>query len=133
MSGALTIDASGDADVIAMAGLPHFVGEHGRVQNPTMIFRLQGVDMDRFLSTYGSNSIMGEPMSTKIQKLNSGNEYRLPRSKIFLFPTPRPRELLCNATRILGSDGRELNPLLAEDLSEAEMSGRRQVRNMRVS
>ena len=126
--GALTIDASGDADVIAMAGLPYFVGERGRVQNPTMIFRLQGVDMNRFLSTYGSDSIMGEPVSTKIQKLNSGNEYRLPRSKIFLFPTPRPHELLCNATRIVRSDGRELNPLLAEDLSEAEISGRRQVR-----
>ncbi|MET0536553.1 MAG: FAD-dependent oxidoreductase [Xanthobacteraceae bacterium] len=125
---ALTIDASGDADVIAMAGLPYFVGEQGRVQNPTMIFRLQGVDVDRFLTTYGPDSIMGGPVSTLIGKLNSGNEYHLPRSKIFLFPTPRPHELLCNATRIVGFDGRELNPLLAEDLSEAEIAGRRQVR-----
>jgi hypothetical protein len=52
----------------------------------------------------------------------------LPRAKIFLFPTPRANELLCNCTRIIGRDGRELNPLIAEDLSEAEIEGRRQVR-----
>ena len=48
ISAKLTIDASGDADVVAMAGLPSFVGQDGRVQNPTMIFRLLGVDVDRF-------------------------------------------------------------------------------------
>ena len=110
----LTIDASGDADVIAMAGLPSFCGDHGKVQNPTMIFRMMGVDIARFLDAHGPDSIMGEEISSLIQKLNKGNEYKLPRAKIFLFPTPRPNELLCNATRIIGQDGRELNPLLAE-------------------
>jgi len=55
----VTIDASGDADVVAMAGLPTFVGQDGRVQNPTMIFRLGGVDVEKFLSAYGPDSIMG--------------------------------------------------------------------------
>ena len=41
----LTIDASGDADLVAMAGFEAFVGDDGRVQNPTMIFRLGGVDV----------------------------------------------------------------------------------------
>src|SRR5690606_1254310 len=36
--------------------------------------------------------------------------------------------LLCNCTRIIGRDGRELNPMVAEDLSEAEFQGRLQVR-----
>jgi len=124
----LTIDASGDADIVAMADLPYFVGDRGKVQNPTMIFRLQGVDRDRFLGKYGEDSIMGDQTSQLIQKLNAGNEYNLPRAKIFLFPTTRPNELLCNATRIVGADGRELNPLFAEDLTEAEIAGRRQVR-----
>jgi hypothetical protein len=35
---------------------------------------------------------------------------------------------LCNCTRVIGRDGRELNPLLVEDISEAEVEGRRQVR-----
>src|SRR6266498_3452851 len=33
----IAIDASGDADVVAMAGFPSFVGDDGKVQNPTMI------------------------------------------------------------------------------------------------
>ena len=44
----ITIDASGDADVAALAGLETFVGRDGSVQNPTMIFRLMGVDVARF-------------------------------------------------------------------------------------
>ena len=124
----LTIDASGDADVIAMAGLPSFCGNNGKVQNPTMIFRMMGIDVARFLGVHGSDSIMGEETSRLIQKLNAGNEFRLPRAKIFLFPTTRPNELLCNATRVIGRDGRELDPLLAEDLTEAEIEGRGQVR-----
>ncbi len=54
----LTIDASGDADLVAMAGFESFIGDgkdgmSGQVQNPTMIFRLGGVDTARFVATYG--------------------------------------------------------------------------------
>ncbi len=124
----LTIDASGDADVFAMAGLPTRVGQDGRVQNPTMIFRLAGVDIDRFLAEYGTDSIMPHQVTEEILALNASGAYGLPRAKIFLFPTPRPNELLCNCTRILGADGRELNPLIAADFTEAEVMGRRQAR-----
>jgi FAD dependent oxidoreductase len=124
----LTIDASGDADLAAMSGLPTRVGQEGRVQNPTMIFRLGGVDVAKFLTTYGPDSIMGTEVSDLMHRLHNQQQYRLPRTKIFLFPTSRPGELLCNCTRVIGADGRELNPLLAADLSEAEVEGRRQVR-----
>ena len=124
----LTIDASGDADVVTMAGLATFMGQDGKIQNPTMIFRLGGVDVARFLATYGPDSIMNEDVSRTIATLHAEKQYVLPRAKIFLFPTPRPNELLCNATRIIGRDGRELNPVLVEDITEAEIEGRRQVR-----
>jgi hypothetical protein len=124
----LVIDASGDADLVAMAGFPYTVGDNGKVQNPTMIFRLQNVDVPRFLAHYGADSIMGEEVSALIRAANSSRSWVLPRGKIFLFPTPRANELLCNATRVVGRDGRELNPLIAEDLVEAEIEGRRQVR-----
>lgn len=125
---ALTVDASGDADLFAMAGLDTFVGQDGKIQNPTMIFRLTGVDVQRFLEAYGPDSILPERVSKAIVQANAEGRYRLPRAKVFLFPTPRPNELLCNCTRILGADGRELNPLLMRDLTEAEVQGRRQVR-----
>ena len=35
---------------------------------------------------------------------------------------------MCNCTRIIGRDGRELNPMLVEDITEAEIQGRKQVR-----
>jgi hypothetical protein len=124
----VTIDASGDADVVAMAGFPSFIGQDGHVQNPTMIFRMLGVNVDRFRAAYGEDTIMGETVSALIREKAAGNAYRLPRAKIWLFPTTRPNELLCNCTRILGADGRDLNPLYARDFTEAEIEGRLQVR-----
>jgi len=123
----VTIDASGDADVVAMAGWPSIVGDAGRVQNPTMIFRLGGVDTRRFLAAYGSDTIMPEQVSDMLRRHN-GAGYQLPRAKIWLFTTTRPAELLCNCTRVLGPDGRELNTLRAADFTDAEIEGRRQVR-----
>jgi ribulose 1,5-bisphosphate synthetase/thiazole synthase len=124
----ITIDASGDADLGAMAGLETRVGLDGNVQNPTMIFRLAGVDVERFLAEYGEDAILPERVSKLISELNANGAYKLPRAKIFLFPTPRPNELICNCTRIVGADGRELNPLIAADFTEAEYEGRNQVR-----
>jgi hypothetical protein len=123
----LAIDASGDADLVAMAGWPSFVGDGGRVQNPTMIFRLGGVDTKRFLAAYGSDTIMPEQVSQMLRQ-HHGSGYDLPRAKIWLFTTTRPGELLCNCTRVLGPDGRELNTLQAADFTDAETEGRRQVR-----
>ena len=54
----VTIDASGDADVVAMAGFPTFMGQDGKIQNPTMIFRLGGVDTEEFESLLWPDSIM---------------------------------------------------------------------------
>ncbi|SAK86498.1 putative FAD-binding dehydrogenase [Caballeronia hypogeia] len=122
----VTIDASGDADIVAMSGLANFVGDNGRVQNPTMIFRLLGVDVERFLAAYGEDTIMGEEVSAKLREANSAGA-NLPRAKIWLFPTTRPGELLCNCTRVTGADGRELNSLLRDDFTEAEIEGRKQV------
>ncbi|HEY0823519.1 MAG TPA: FAD-dependent oxidoreductase [Ramlibacter sp.] len=122
----ITIDASGDADLLAMAGLRTWCGANGVVQNPTMIFRLQGVDTERFLRAYGPDTIMPAAVTERILAAQQQG-WELPRAKIWLFTTTRPGELLCNCTRIRGADGRELNAGIAEDFSEAEVEGRRQV------
>lgn len=123
----LTIDASGDADLVAMAGLETYCGADGVVQNPTMIFRLQGVDVARFKAAYGSDTIM-PPEVTALIAAAADAGYALPRQKIWLFETTRPGELLCNCTRVRGADGRELNCIDGDDFTEAEVEGRRQVR-----
>lgn len=123
----ITIDASGDADLLAMGGFRTWCGADGVVQNPTMIFRLQGVDTARFLAEYGQDTIMPVAVSERILAAQQAG-MDLPRAKIWLFTTTRPGELLCNCTRVRGADGRELNAAIAEDLSEAEPQGRAQVR-----
>jgi flavin-dependent dehydrogenase len=76
----LTIDASGDADVAAMAGRETFMGHDGAVQNPTMIFRLAGVDVERFRARFGLDSILGDDVSQMIRNLQNSREYNLPRA-----------------------------------------------------
>ncbi|GAB7547866.1 FAD-dependent oxidoreductase [Cupriavidus sp. 8B] len=122
-----TIDASGDADIAAMLGLQDVIGDNGRVQNPTMIFRLAGVDVSKFVRSYGDDTIMGKEVTELILQENAKTG-KLPRTKIWMFPTTRPGELLCNCTRVTGDDGRELNTLHYQDFTEAEVNGRSQVR-----
>ena len=125
---AVVVDASGDADVVFRAGLGFSMGESGTVQNPTMIFRLAGVDVERFLDYWGPDTICTPEFSERLIEANASGAYALPRAKIWLFPTPRPGELLCNATRLTGEDGRALDPTHPADLTEAEIRGRAQVR-----
>ncbi|GJL83448.1 MAG: hypothetical protein DHS20C01_30820 [marine bacterium B5-7] len=122
------IDASGDADVAFRAGLGYSVGDEGKTQNPTMIFRLGNVDVEAFLDYWGPDTICSAEVSQMIISARESGKFDLPRSKIWLFSTPRPNELLCNATRVVGRDGRDLYSADTEDLTEAEFAGRLQVR-----
>lgn len=124
----VVIDASGDADVIYRADLDYTMGQDGVVQNPTMIFRLGGVNVARFLDYWGPDTICSAEFSRLIASENASGRYQLPRTKVWLFPTPRPDEILCNATRLVGMDGRPLDPTDPEDLTEGEFIGRHQVR-----
>ncbi len=84
--------------------------------------------MAGFLETWGSDTICSAEVTQALIAANASGEYELPRAKIWIFPTPRPNELLVNATRLVGRDGRELYPADPDDLTEAELVGRRQVR-----
>ncbi|WP_063131626.1 FAD-dependent oxidoreductase [Nocardia fusca] len=123
-----TIDASGDGAVIARAGHRYTYGDNGRIQNPTMFFRIAGVDVDRFLDFYGHDTICSPDVSADIVAARAEG-LDLPRQKIWIFQTPRPGELMVNATRLVGFDGRMLNVVDPVDFTEAEIGGRRQVRS----
>jgi hypothetical protein len=123
-----TIDASGDAAVVARAGHRYTFGDDGVIQNPTMFFRLGNVDVRRFTEFYGADAICPPHVTEAIiDGRNAG--LNLPRQKIWIFTTPRPGELMVNATRLSGRDGRMLNVIDPADFTEAEILGRRQVRD----
>ncbi|WP_281647302.1 FAD-dependent oxidoreductase [Parendozoicomonas sp. Alg238-R29] len=123
------IDASGDAAVVARAGGEYFFGDNGVIQNPTMFFRMGGIDMDTYLDYYGEDTICPPEVTAKILEVNASGEYSLPRHKIWIFPTTRPGEIMVNATRLAGQDGRVLNVIDPVDFTEAEVFGRKQVRD----
>lgn len=122
------IDASGDGDVVYRAGFGYSEGIDGKVQNPTMIFRMGGVNVPRFLDYWGPDTICGAEVSERLVAEHKAGRYFLPRAKIWIFATPRPGEILVNATRVMGRDGRDLNPTDPVDWSEAELAGRQQMR-----
>ena len=122
------IDASGDAAVVARAGHRYVFGDHGKIQNPTMFFRVGGIDTDRYLAYFGADTISPPKVIELIEHAHASGQYFLPRNKIWIFPTTRPNELLVNATRLAGRDGRMLNVIDPVDFTEAELEGRRQVR-----
>ena len=122
------IDASGDAAVVARAGHRYVFGDNGKIQNPTMFFRLGNVDIKRYLAYYGEDTICPAKLTAAIEQANAAGTYRLPRNKIWIFPTTRPNELMVNATRLSGRDGRMLNVIDPADFTEAEIFGREQVR-----
>lgn len=124
----IVVDASGDADVVYQAGLGYTMGQDGTVQNPTMMFRMLNVDIARLQAQVGSDTILPPSVTETIRVMNRSGRYALPRASVFVFPTPRPGEVLCNATRIAGEDGRGLNAAYTEDLTAAEIAGRKQVR-----
>ena len=123
-----TIDASGDAAVISRAGGRYTFGDNGKIQNPTMFFRLGNVDTDRFWADFGADTICPPKVSALLaSERDAGAD--LPREKIWVFATTRPGELLVNATRLTAADGRMLNVIDPEDFTIAEILGRKQVRS----
>lgn len=122
-----TIDASGDAAVVSRAGGDYFFGAEGRIQNPTMFFRLGGVDTEAFWNAYGDDTICPPWVVEAITEARDAGA-DLPREKVWIFRTTRPGELLVNATRLAGPDGRVLNVIDPEDFTLAEIGGRRQMR-----
>ena len=118
VAAAAFVDASGDADVCAMADVPHDApGDGGTVQSLSTLFTVANVDLAAAvaLPKAGLWQLMREAAAA--------GEYRLPRVEGSWHRTPHPGMALVHMTRIPNVDA--TNP---EDLTAAEVEGRRQVR-----
>jgi len=112
------IDASGDADVCAMAGVPY---EDARstpnLQSLSTIFRVANVDMD------SASLLPKAELWAKMRQAAESGEYRLPRLEGSWHRTPHPGIVTVHMTRIPNIDATD-----PEQLTRAEIEGRRQVR-----
>ncbi|MBU2967096.1 FAD-dependent oxidoreductase [Amphritea sp. 2_MG-2023] len=109
------IDASGDADVVYKMGLKTSKGNNGVIQNPTMMFKVGNVHMEKYLAYWGENTISPPKVVSMLEAHDD-----LLRKKVWLFPTVNPGELLVNATKITGFDKRALDVTDPVDHTEAE-------------
>ncbi len=114
--GRVIVDATGDGDIAVMAGAPYEKGrkEDGLMQPMTLCFRMGGVDVNRMPPL--------EEINRLFEEAKSEGKITFPRRRVLYFPTTRKGEIHFNTTRIIKVDGTK-----AEDLTYAEMEGRRQM------
>ena len=111
------VDASGDADLCAMAGVPYDNAQaSGTVQSLSTLFKLANVDMARAASVPKAElwRLMGEAAES--------GDYALPRLEGSWHRTPFAGVALVHMTRIPNVDATD-----PEQLTRAEVEGRRQV------
>ena len=118
IAAAVVVDASGDADVSAMAGADYEnAAAQGRVQSLSTLFRLANVDVARAAQT------KKQEMWALMRAAAASGEYRLPRLEGSWHRTPFDGVVMVHMTRIPNVDATD--PVA---LTHAEIEGRRQVR-----
>jgi glycine/D-amino acid oxidase-like deaminating enzyme len=118
VSAPVVIDASGDADVCALAGAAYDnAARQGTVQSLSTLFKLANVDVER------ATSVGKAELWQRMREAAASGDYRLPRIEGSWHRTPFPGVVLVHMTRIPNVDATD-----PEQLTRAEIEGRRQVR-----
>jgi 2-polyprenyl-6-methoxyphenol hydroxylase-like FAD-dependent oxidoreductase len=117
VEGSVFIDASGDADVASMVGVPHDApGDGQTVQSLSTLFKVANVDIDR------ARAVPKAELWARMADAASSGDYRLPRVEGSWHRTPAEGVALVHMTRIPNVDATD-----PEQLTRAEVEGRRQV------
>ncbi|MHA1683897.1 MAG: FAD-dependent oxidoreductase [Promethearchaeota archaeon] len=118
----VVVDATGDGDIAARAGVPFRLGraEDGRMQPMTLMFSIGGVDMERAILPGSFESKIRVP-GGEIQSLGKEN-LPFPAGHVLLYPSALPGVVVVNMTNMPGMDGTS-----AADLTTAHLSARAQV------
>jgi hypothetical protein len=111
------VDASGDADVSAMAGVPFDdAAASGTVQSLSTLFKVANVDVAR------AAAVPKAELWARMREAAASGDYRLPRIEGSWHRTPYPGVVLVHMTRIPNVDATDPG-----QLTRAEVEGRRQV------
>ena len=118
----VVIDASGDGDIAAKAGVPFTKGreDDGKMQPMTLMFKVGGVDTKRavFLDSFEDTCQVPEG---DLQTLGK-KTLPFPAGHILLYRTTLPGIVTCNMTNCIEVDGTK-----AGDLTKAEYECRKQM------
>ncbi len=114
----LFIDATGDANLAAMAGCGYELGENGNCQPMTLCFRVCNVDMEGFLA-------IRDQLNVRYKEDQQKGLIKNPRENVLWFKTCLDGVVHFNTTRIINVD-----PTDPVELTRAEIEGRRQILEM---
>ncbi|NLO05740.1 MAG: FAD-dependent oxidoreductase [candidate division WS1 bacterium] len=117
--GEIFIDGTGDGDLAAWAGAEVEIGreEDGHCQPMTLCFRMMNVNIEAMPSRQEINELY--------DAAKERGEIDNPRENVLKFFTTHDRQVHFNTTRVVMHDATN-----AEDMTDAELIGRRQVRQM---
>ena len=120
----VTIDCSADADVAYRAGAPTVFGREsdGRAQPMSMFFRIRGVDRQAVETYYAAHPEETRLFQAIVNRARAEGRLTVQRDGVYVFLEPDGETWRVNTSRIIGRDGTN-----AEDLTAAEIEGRRQV------
>jgi hypothetical protein len=120
VSARIFIDCSGDGDLAAWAGAPFEVGDNeGGMLNPSMMFRLNGIDPERAGDAWRT-------IPALMEKAEAAGTHKFPRKSAIVRPQRSGIEWRVNFTQLKRDDGRAINGLEPDDLTRGEIDGRRQ-------
>jgi hypothetical protein len=128
------VDCSGDGDLAAAAGATYSVGNaQGKMQPATMFFTVGGVDVKKvdadiaqnWDNFYRKDGVNYRSLHWWVAKAKEAGDWTLDRVSIGLFRGVEEDEFSINTSRIMNIDGTR-----SESLTEGEIEGRRQVREI---
>ena len=131
----VVIDATGDGDVAARAGVPCTFGnpELGKVQPATLFFHINNVDSPKLIKDVEAhlhefrkvNGVSYRALHWRVEQAEAAGEWDIARKSVNIYRGVREDEWAVNCTRIANVDSTS-----TESLSAAEKEGRRQVQEL---
>ncbi len=119
----IVVDATGDGDIAAKAGVPYTKGREGdgKMQPMTLMFKVGGVDTDRVTRFVGSFEETYDTSEGDIQSL-ARQHLPFPAGHLLIYRSTLPGIVTCNMTNSIDVDGTS-----AADLTRADYECRRQI------
>jgi hypothetical protein len=119
----IIVDATGDGDIAAKAGVPFQKGREGdgKMQPVTLMFKVAGVDTGRVVKFVGGFEDTYDTPLGDIQTL-AKQHLPFPAGHLLIYRTSLPGVVTCNMTNCIEVDGTQ-----AEDLTRAELVCRSQL------
>ena len=123
MMARIVVDATGDGDIAAKAGVPYTKGraEDGKMQPMTLMFKVGGVDTGRVVRFVGGFEDTYATPEGDIQTL-AKQHLPFPAGHLLIYRSTLPSVVTCNMTNSINVDGTQ-----AADLTLADYECRRQL------